>query len=72
MANAAVLRAAHWEDHKAGGLQAEARSALLRSTCRQSAHFIRSREWGHGLDRAFVRQMADHMPERDEHYKVPQ
>ena len=61
MARAAMLRTAHWEDHREGGLRAEQHSAKLREAYTHSPHFSRTRDWGHWFDRAFVHQLAEHI-----------
>ena len=56
-----MLRTAHWEDHREAGLNVELRSSQLRDAYRLSPKFLRTRDWGHWFDRAFVHQLAQHI-----------
>ena len=63
MAKATMFRAAHFEDQCSGGLRVEERSSKFRQAYGHvhTAYFLRSRDWGHWFDKAFVHQMKEHI-----------
>jgi hypothetical protein len=60
MAQAAMFRTTAMEDSNNGGLRCQERATQLKEEYRKTKHFIRSREWGHWYERAFVTQLAEH------------